>query len=390
MNISSRSTRLTALLTAFLAALVLLSITLSSGDTPGALAASNLTGTSCSDIFLDRGTVAAGEPNGVVDADDIWIGSAIARIEDPGGAGTHPVDVTSVLYLGPDLVLKDSEDYNADTVPDASAIADLVPDGPPVQVHCQAANTAAGGAAESGDMHNRTNFAVTGEGVRPNFSGTYNPVAGTLTYGTCDFSEALGAWIRQESTIDVDKGVGKSEGAATLFLGTSAPAAQSPPGHATDYTTCLTPGSLSFPSVLRSDERDPATDGTPVAPVVADPNGAGVVDSADGLADDWDGDGCTDWDELDDYASLDQDGNDPFNPLDCDTNVAGIGFTQVTVTANTANNGLAGIGRRRQWQRHVLPLPDRYPAERRDNHHHALLLHRQHDINRKRIRRRGG
>jgi hypothetical protein len=330
--------RLITLVTAFLGALVVLA-SVSFSPTSKVSAAGDLDGVACSDIFLNRGL---GDADAVVDANDLWVGASLARVFDPGGPAVRTVDVAVSTYLGPDLVSGDTEDYNLDGTNDPSAVADLVPDGPSVQFDCQDKDSAAQGAAENGLIHNRLDYATVGEGTRPNFSGTYDSGAGTLSYGTCDFSEALGLWIRQETSLTVDKGPGKSTGSATLFLGTSAPSAESPPGHATDYTTCTTVGSFAFPSVLRSDEREPSTDGTVVAPAVADPSPA-LDDSADGLSDDWDGDGCPDWDELALFSDPDQNGADPFNPQDCDTVIGGISYVQATAVRNTDNNGLLGV-----------------------------------------------
>ncbi len=88
-------------------------------------------------------------------------------------------------------------------------------------------------------------------------------------------------------------------------------------------------GATQIPFVVVSHKRVATTD-EPAnigASVIADPDGVAgspppVPQPPDGdsLPDDWDGDGCTDWDELAAPAKV---GSDPFNPADCDRNYTG-------------------------------------------------------------------
>jgi hypothetical protein len=329
----------TAAVLTFSLGIVILVMTISSEPERSVVAASDLTGISCWDVFLNRGL---GDIDTSVDGNDLWVGTSLARTFDPGGPPVRSVDIAAVTYFGPDVIDNDVEDYNLDGVNDPSIIADLISDGPAVQFDCQDADATAQGASENGLLHNRLEYSVLGEQVRPTFDGVYDSSSGTLSYGTCDFDESLGVWVRQEASINVDKGINKSTGGFVVYLGTSAPSAQSPPGHATDYTTCSTGSSFTLPYVVRSDEREAATDGLPGFPAVADPSPPND-DSSDGLSDDYDGDGCTDWDELALYGDPAQDGNDPFNPQDCDTVIGGVNYVEVTVTPNTDDNGIGGI-----------------------------------------------
>ena len=142
------------------------------------------------------------------------------------------------------------------------------------------------------------------------------------------FSEASKVWIRTdtEATL-INSGPGaKNLGTVVLYLGTSSP---SDPN---DGTTCkILDDTIVFPSILESHSRDASTDfpgETKNVPaitsgaLVIDPDGPTnpsktdkqIQDTDDLLQDDWDGDGCPDWDELDkDFIN----GRDPFNPNDC-------------------------------------------------------------------------
>jgi hypothetical protein len=113
-------------------------------------------------------------------------------------------------------------------------------------------------------------------------------------------------------------------------------------------------GGLAFPAVVVSTSREIATDqgtGGKNAGLSADPNGAGVRDTADGLSDDWDGDGCTDWDELDKNftgafpvsVTGVVNGTDPFNPNDCDQNLDS-NISILTTVVRDTSNAFLGVG----------------------------------------------
>jgi hypothetical protein len=116
-----------------------------------------------------------------------------------------------------------------------------------------------------------------------------------------------------------------------------------------------------FPSITRTVGRDEATDHPELpanASIAPDPNGSepdlcvphslvnprvnaeDECSDSDALADDWDGDGCPDWDELDPaFVS----GSDPFNPLDCDNNLNSVVSMLITGNHNAADLGIAGL-----------------------------------------------
>jgi hypothetical protein len=112
---------------------------------------------------------------------------------------------------------------------------------------------------------------------------------------------------------------------------------------------------LAFPAVIESTNREVTTDEAISGKntgLTADPDGAGVRDTADTYADDWDGDGCTDWDELDKNFSGSfpvsvtgpVNGTDPFNPNDCDQNLDSTLSIFTTVIHDTSNAGLGTGG----------------------------------------------
>ena len=145
----------------------------------------------------------------------------------------------------------------------------------------------------------------------------------TLRSSTCEFSEALKVWVRTDTNLVLtSSGPGaKNFGTLVLYLGTDSPTDPN------DGTTCaILPETIVFPAYLESHVRDATTD-HPLEQknidnaIALDPDGPqpkvkGVTQDpdADLFADDWDGDGCPDWDELDKSFI---NGRDPFNPTDC-------------------------------------------------------------------------
>lgn len=275
----------------------------------------------CSEFYLDLDNNGVGEDiNGdtIVNTADITA-VAISRLE-PTQPATANYNITSVLYLGPDTPA-DSET--------------LIPNEPPDQ-GCLAARTEATGGVEVSNTNPRLEYSNQ-FGTRPS-SVPVSFTSKVLTTRTCDFSEAIGAWIRQDSFVTI-AGTGPTsinDVDAVLYLATGQPSVvKGPDGNsATDPTTCATGSSFPYHTVGKSYGRDARTDNTALGKnvtnsIAADPSGAGLGDTADGLSDDYDGDGCTDWDELDKNftlsysapASTNQKGMDPFNPYDCDQNI---------------------------------------------------------------------
>ena len=220
-----------------------------------------------------------------------------------------------------------------------------------------------------------------------------------LKWSTCTFSEAQKQWVRIDTQTNItatgpgsETHVGSAlfpdvQSKLTLFLGTEVPSiantidtdGDGKPDVAIDPSECATiTGSADpdddttlFPAGIEGISRHPTTDHPELAKNAAfitagdlaiDPDGA-VVDGcaahdgsnlkeklerecADGsvggeapnfFADDWDGDGCPDWDELDPTFV---NGRDPFNPNDCDPDYTG-SYT-ITGTVQAATDGTAG------------------------------------------------
>ena len=345
----------------------------------------NLTGVSCADVFIDSGFLGtptgttAFDLNGINGAgDDGDITSLVMTRIEPHQPSGSTWDVTTVTYLGDD----------AGGLP-------LVPDGPPGP-GCQTSSTAAASAAETNRFGGPSESPYANQyGVRPTALATYTPTGGgngDLTFSTCSFSESQGKWIRTDSTSHLTKtGPGsKNNGEGVLYLGSGAPSSggiDTNGDTVIDATTVPTSCDVSACSntlgaacfayyfISRSHSRDPRTDHPLLPkntgkPIAEDPNGPHpkakgteqVKDTADGLADDWDGDGCPDWDELDkgwmyhgtsstpltpplgyppdnDWTTHPVNGTDPFNPYDCDSNWTSTISLTTTIVHNTGGAG---------------------------------------------------
>ncbi len=337
-------------------------------------------GISCNDVWLDRPPVITlGQPH---DPDDVLIGKSMTRIEPSQTGGPKDFDLTTVSYLGPDL--KANAEPEDAPFPDP-AIGDLVADKPPTLLPCQDKVTNGEAGPEANQMNPNTPFNMISN-HRPSTVGTLvaDGPDWNLVSISCAFSEANKQWVRTETTtriVNVGPGA-KNFGIGTLYLGTKPPATGLDVDgdtkidvavDAADAATCtnltigIGPGfTFPFPFVLESHARTATTDHPEQAKnagIAIDPDGA-VVDgcaahvivtnekekdeaecqdgSAGGeapnfVADDWDGDGCPDWDELDkDFIN----GRDPFNPNDCGVNFTGAYSALVTVTA--AQDGTPG------------------------------------------------
>jgi hypothetical protein len=352
---------------------------LAAGPLPGA--APNLTGVSCADVFVDLAN------NGIADdingnsifGDDGDITSLTMARTEPSQTVSGKWDVTTVSYLG-------------------FAPGGFVPGGPPGP-SCRATTLAAiplSSAAEANKFGGMFQVPYANQyGYRPTSIGTYTQCigalpapgctgqvngSGILEFSTCGYSEAQSTWVRIDSTTRITK-AGKAAGTANdgygvLYLGADGPAA----GHgidlngdgvfdaADDGTTCAPGTAFAYHFLTKNYTRDARTDfltntKNSVLGILADadgpPDGLGnqVADTADGKADDWDGDGCTDWDELGkgfkptipltfppvyvkNAGNNAVSGMDPFNPADCDMNFTSTISMTTTIVHNT--NGAAG------------------------------------------------
>lgn len=371
---------------------------------------------SCADIWQD---IANDTPLGVVhDGDDILAANSISRLDVPSQTGGD-ADLTSVTYLGPDIVVGDDSKTGGTALGNDTDIGtvlingDLIPDTAPATTLCGPATTGANSAAEAGTFHARMNFANQ-YGNRPSLTGrfgTYDPTnnedggaaadcgdtlagsdpqaegasgysltaiafdatdtecydfpgtgADTIVFSGCTYSEGNASWGRTDVFTKVVNKTPKTVnyGRSLLFLATAVPTTglSDSNGDGINDTTsnpneCS--GGLGFPAVVESMSREITTD-QPLSGknsgLTADPD-TGIVsrDSSDGLADDWDGDGCTDWDELDKNFTGSYpvsvpgpvNGTDPFNPNDCDTNLDST-MSILTTVIRDSSNAFLGTG----------------------------------------------
>jgi hypothetical protein len=294
----------------------------------------------CSDTYLDiPPLVIKGQPPG---DEDIIASKSIGRGE-PSRTQPGAVDLTMALYLGPDM----NGDLIADKGVSALPCTDEEADGQFVP--------------ENNRLHNDLHYGI--QAVDRTTVAKMVPKGPdvNIEYTTCYVDATSGNWIRTDvSVVEANKGAKSvNYGVGTLYSQATSPTDPEDP------TTCDTALSETlwvnmFPFVIVSQSRDATTD-HPEEPrnvlamarneLVIDPDGPNqpkpkdakqVPDGADELAggpyergdpphvspmlaDDWDGDGCPDWDELD--PDLDpHNGLDPFNPHDCNqvVNVGGI------------------------------------------------------------------
>ena len=228
----------------------------------------DLTGVVCMDLYLDQTDPppVKGEPH---HPDDLLSGKILSRIE-PSASQQDAWDVTSVAYTGP---------------------GDLIPEKPPSDGTCK--------QKEDG---NELNFSVD---LLPVSNDRPTAIAKlvqkgaerNLEYVICQVEDlpVLGeVWVRSEFVIVVD-GVPASQdfGVLTAYLEVSQPNDIEDPLD----TSCGTDGPV-FNVILEATQRV-ATKGAPQP----------------GVADNWDGDGCSDWHEL---GTDERTGGlrDPLNPND--------------------------------------------------------------------------
>jgi hypothetical protein len=412
-----RSFAVFATVAAVVAALAFLFGSAASGP-KGAIAAGSPTkATSCADIYqdIDNDTTLWGPHDG----DDKPAATSMTRLDVPSQTGGD-ADLTTVTYLGPDLVPGDDHATGGattgnDTDEGAGVVSgDLIPDVAPAIVDCATSTTNANTGAEAGTFHARMGFANQ-YGNRPSLTlgfGTYDATnsedggaASTCGNGTDQASEGGSAYggggiAFDETDTDcydfpgsspdtlVGSGCAYSEGGAywgrtdvftkvvnktaktvnygrtllwvftavptTGLIDTNGDGTNDAVGPLGDPNECS--GGLGFPAVSESMSREPATDqgtGGKNSGLAADPDGStlGDRDTSDGLADDWDGDGCTDWDELDKNftgsfpvsVAGPVNGTDPFNPNDCDTNLDS-NISILTTISRDNSNAFLGTG----------------------------------------------
>ncbi len=217
----------------------------------------DFTGITCMDVYFDNEPllVQKGDPPG---PEDDRASKLLSRIEP--SAQPDAWDVTSVAYSGPGT---------------------LIPTKPPSAENCQV-------KTDGNNLNPSVPYQIVDIGLRPTAAaGLVQKGQDTnLEWEVCQYEPDLlgGAYVLSKFSIVVTgKTLAKDYGTLTAYL---------------DTQECTeTPDIITYQTILVSTTRT-ATKGEP------DP----------ALADDWDGDDCTDWDELDPVAPL---GRDPFNPFDC-------------------------------------------------------------------------
>jgi hypothetical protein len=369
--------------------------------TPGPGQTPNLTGVSCSQQYLDVGYPNSfpGTPDG--NEDDIngdsvvneldAVSMTMSRIE-PSQTEPGKWDVTTVTYLGLDLAGGDEPGAGGFDID----VNDAIGDGPPSPSGCQTSYAAALAGPESFEFSGATNPGYANQyGIRATAVATYTPTGagtGDLTYSTCAFSESLSVWVRVDTVTHIVK-TGKAaqnDGSGTFRVAMTGPDATNAidtNGDGIDDTARATgPGTYCAPTggfplgfVTQTQGRNPTTDHPLVQKnddlnIAVDPDGPSPKlknveqnpDGNDGLADDWDGDGCPDWDELDkgwmyhgtsttlltpplgfppdnDWTTHPVNGMDPFNPYDCDYNWTSTISLTTTIEHNTNKCNLAAL-----------------------------------------------
>ncbi|MEX1253084.1 MAG: flexitail domain-containing putative surface protein [Dehalococcoidia bacterium] len=297
----------------------------------------------CSDIYLDVDqTHTKGTPH---DPADIRVGKSMSRLETDGAG--KPQALYLVTYLNPGISTTNpigNKVVSADTCIDKAIDGKAGPE----------ANSL--NPTVKFQIHDNNRLPITPPHLRRELKGPDT----NLIADSCVFSEATGEWSRTATDVLIAN-VGPNLtnfGLAQLHVGTTSPAATVPgkPNIALDPTTCLDTGdTLVFQAVVETRSRNPTTDDTTQTPKIPlDPDGTSGAPpipqpqppDGDTLADDWDGDGCTDWDELGPIDGGKGGGADPFNQTDCSNNPAGLYNVLATVlpaSKDAMGNVLPGI-----------------------------------------------
>ncbi len=307
----------------------------------------------CADTYLDVPPLTTlGNPPG---AEDLLTGFSMSRGE-PSQTVPGDLDLTQAVYLGPNL---DGDEFNIPDKGPGLTCAETELDG---QVN-----------PENNRLNDHLNYAIPSE--TRTFTADLVPAGPDtlLHYTTCTYSGTTEFWTK--TVVDVVLST-KGPKSINYGIGTLYPYALSPsvPG---DPTTCGN-GTLSYNFVIVSHSRDATTDHPELASnadaiaagdLIVDPDGPakvkGTKQNPDGtdevaagpytrgdpphvtpmLSDDWDGDGCPDWDELDptlNSGDATANGLDPFNPHDCNQAVNIGGIYRISATALPADKATPG------------------------------------------------
>ena len=270
----------------------------------------------CSDIYLDIPPLTTlGDGPGAEDLTLSGIGIAVPIAKSLSATlttGGKVDEINIVTYLGPNE-------------PDELA------DKPPSADDCKT-------KADGNTLNNRLKYAIIDLNARPSSAGDEIDVVDIgggffeTTFITCSVSEANGIWTRTDVTTISDNDTSTQDfGLVTLYTEVKTP---------TDLNDCST-ADTSQTQLLFVDDCDGNTtagledfdcstafQSTIVTTTRAATSDANLTDT------DWDGDGCSDWDELQTTGAL---GKDPFNPEDCDQNFDGVFNLLVTQIAASKN-----------------------------------------------------
>ena len=245
------------------AIVVMAGMLLFSGTGRDASAAGGLTfdGVFCMDVYIDSSPPPVkGDPPG---AGDNRVTKILSRIE-PHPSLPNTWNITSVAYSGPGA---------------------LVPTEPPSLQDCKT-------KGDGNSLIPAVPFQAIDLSERPTATATIvsKPGQNNLTWVRCQFEADLlgGTWVQSAFDLVI---TGK-----TLTQDFGILTAKLDPNEAIcDGTT--SPSTITFVTILDSTAR---------VKTIGEPSPS--------FNDDWDGDGCSDWDEL---ADPPPDGRDPFNPNDC-------------------------------------------------------------------------
>lgn len=254
-------------------------LTITAGRGTSVAGAIDLTGVTCMDLYLDGVPLEAkGDPHG---PEDPRTGKILSRIE-PSATQPGGWDITSVAYNGPGA---------------------LIPTKPPSAETCEVKQ-------DGNSLNNSVPFQQVDANDRPTATAKLvtKGLDTNLEWEICQFEPDLlgGQFVLTKFSLVVDGNPATQDfGKLTAFL---------------DAASCTTAG-LQFDVILESTNRVVAT-GTPSL----------------SLADDWDGDGCSDWLELAFGAA--RVGIDPFNPNDCGLGPIG-GIAELPEIADAPLNAVA-------------------------------------------------
>ncbi|MGB2695070.1 MAG: hypothetical protein WBD55_07770, partial [Dehalococcoidia bacterium] len=279
--------RLVALLIALsaVAAAFLFSGGISPRDHANAAGPFTLAGIYCADMYLDVAPLQAkGAAHGT---GDLQVGKLMMRV-DPSTKVPGNWDISVINYLGPGA---------------------LIPSAPPATGTC-----ATKGDNNAAAWNPAVKYAIQNANSRPTSIGTPVGPGPSLAWKVCTFDSVgpLGQlWIRTDFNIllTTKSLAGSNFGEINAYLGVDSACATTTPNTFNAHTV------LEFTSRV-------ATTGTP-----------GVGN------DDWDGDGCTDFDEMSPFPAT-RAGLDPFNPNDCDQNFNGA-YNVLTTAFPSTKQGVA-------------------------------------------------